>query len=52
MVYQHGSAEDFNRYASHTGDQGWKWDNMKKYVKKVNPCPTLTRNPSLTFATG
>jgi hypothetical protein len=35
MVYQEGSFEDFDGYANLTGDNGWKWDNMIKYAKKV-----------------
>jgi len=31
----HGSADDFDRYASYTGDQGWNWNNMQKYIQKV-----------------
>jgi hypothetical protein len=33
MAYTHGSADDFNRYAPPTGDQGWNWNNMQKYMK-------------------
>ncbi|KAJ7726460.1 hypothetical protein B0H14DRAFT_3002129, partial [Mycena olivaceomarginata] len=28
MVYTRGSAKDFDRYASVTGDPGWSWDNL------------------------
>ncbi|KAF9461095.1 aryl-alcohol oxidase precursor [Collybia nuda] len=34
MVYMRGSAEDFDRYASVTGDSGWNWKNMQQYAKK------------------
>ncbi|KAF9458900.1 aryl-alcohol-oxidase from pleurotus Eryingii [Collybia nuda] len=34
MAYMHGSIGDFDRYASVTGDSGWNWNNMQKYIKK------------------
>ncbi|KAN0111251.1 pyranose dehydrogenase 3 [Russula decolorans] len=34
QTYVHGSVDDFDRYASHTGDQGWNWNNMQKYIQK------------------
>jgi len=35
MVHQYGSDEDWDRYAKVTGDPGWAWKNVRKYVKKV-----------------
>lgn len=35
QTYTHGSADDFDRYASYTGDQGWNWNNMQKYIQRV-----------------
>jgi choline dehydrogenase len=35
MFHQYGSAEDWDRYAKVTGDSGWTWENVKKYIKKV-----------------
>lgn len=35
MVYAHGSTDDWNRYASVTGDAGWNWANIQKYIAKV-----------------
>ncbi|KAG6848197.1 hypothetical protein H0H93_002497 [Arthromyces matolae] len=34
LVYTRGSSEDFDRYASVTGDQGWSWNKMLPYFKK------------------
>ncbi|KAJ7471447.1 aryl-alcohol oxidase [Mycena galericulata] len=34
MYYTRGSAEDFNRYAAVTGDEGWSWDNLLPYFFK------------------
>ncbi|KAJ7489407.1 pyranose dehydrogenase [Mycena latifolia] len=34
MFYTRGSASDFNRYASLTGDAGWLWDRMLPYFFK------------------
>ncbi|KAF8153510.1 aryl-alcohol oxidase [Mycena galopus ATCC 62051] len=34
MVYSRGSAEDFDRYATVTGDLGWSWDNLLPYFFK------------------
>ncbi|KAJ7488894.1 pyranose dehydrogenase [Mycena latifolia] len=34
MVYTRGAADDFNRYANLTGDQGWSWDRVLPYFLK------------------
>ncbi|KAF7341726.1 GMC oxidoreductase [Mycena sanguinolenta] len=34
MVYTRGSVDDFNRWATITGDQGWSWNNLFPYFKK------------------
>ncbi|RDB16258.1 Pyranose dehydrogenase 1 [Hypsizygus marmoreus] len=34
LVYTRGSSEDFNRYASVTGDSGWSWNSILPYYKK------------------
>ena len=31
LVYQRGSLDDWNRFASFTGDSGFSWDNMQQY---------------------
>jgi hypothetical protein len=38
MVYSRGAADDFNRYAELTGDEGWSWDQIFPYILKV-PAP-------------
>ncbi|KAJ7246595.1 aryl-alcohol oxidase-like protein [Mycena haematopus] len=34
MVYTRGAADDFNRYARLTGDQGWSWNKILPYFLK------------------
>ncbi|KAF9562060.1 alcohol oxidase [Agrocybe pediades] len=34
LFHQFGTDEDWNRLASVSGDIGWNWTNMKKYVQK------------------
>ncbi|KAJ7471315.1 alcohol oxidase [Mycena galericulata] len=34
MFYTRGSAEDYNRYAAVTGDEGWSWNNLLPYFFK------------------
>ncbi|KAJ6589198.1 aryl-alcohol oxidase [Mycena capillaripes] len=34
MVYTRGSAGDYDRYASVTGDSGWSWDRLLPYFFK------------------
>ncbi|KAF7303710.1 Pyranose dehydrogenase [Mycena indigotica] len=34
MWYTRGSKDDFDRYASVTGDQGWSWKAIQKYFHK------------------
>ncbi|KAJ7112070.1 alcohol oxidase [Mycena crocata] len=34
LVYTRGAADDFNRYAALTGDQGWSWNKMLPYFLK------------------
>ncbi len=35
MVYTRGPTSDFDRFAKVTGDPGWSWSNIQKYIKKV-----------------
>ncbi|KAK0212183.1 aryl-alcohol oxidase precursor [Desarmillaria ectypa] len=35
MTYTRGSSEDYDRYASVTGDQGWGWNLMHPYILKT-----------------
>ncbi|KAJ7732178.1 aryl-alcohol oxidase precursor [Mycena metata] len=32
MVYTRGSSEEWNRYAQLSGDAGWNWINIQKYI--------------------
>ncbi|KAG2005491.1 pyranose dehydrogenase [Coprinopsis cinerea AmutBmut pab1-1] len=34
MVYNRGSAQDYNRWANVTGDDGWKWENLLPSIKR------------------
>ncbi|KAF7378422.1 GMC oxidoreductase [Mycena sanguinolenta] len=34
MFYTRGSAEDYNRWATLTGDSGWSWDDLLPYFFK------------------
>jgi choline dehydrogenase-like flavoprotein len=34
MLYTRASSDDYARYASTTGDEGWNWDNMQPYFHK------------------
>jgi choline dehydrogenase-like flavoprotein len=36
MAYLRGSSEDWDRYASITGDEGWSWDAIQPYIRKVS----------------
>lgn len=46
MAYYRGSEEDFNRFAAVTGDQGWSWNSLIPYMRKVlvKPVSFLVRN--------
>ncbi len=35
MVYTRGSADDYDRIASLTEDDGWSWDRLQYYIRKV-----------------
>ncbi|KIJ36297.1 GMC oxidoreductase [Sphaerobolus stellatus SS14] len=35
MVYTRGSSDDYDRYAALTSDQGWSWDSLQPYIRKV-----------------
>ncbi|KAK0212403.1 aryl-alcohol-oxidase from pleurotus Eryingii [Desarmillaria ectypa] len=34
MTYTRGSSEDYDRYASISGDDGWGWDEIQPYFRK------------------
>lgn len=35
MIYTRASEDDWNRFASVTADDGWNWDSILPYAKKV-----------------
>ena len=35
MAYTRSSRDDFDRYANVSGDQGWSWDAIEPYFRKV-----------------
>jgi len=38
MIWTRGSSELWDHYAETTGDNGWSWDAMEPYWKKVRDC--------------
>ncbi|KAJ7915654.1 aryl-alcohol oxidase [Mycena leptocephala] len=34
MAYTRGSSEEWDRYAKLSGDSGWSWTNIQKYIRK------------------
>ncbi|KAJ3809508.1 GMC oxidoreductase-domain-containing protein [Lentinula aff. lateritia] len=34
MFYTRGSADDYNRFAAVTGDEGWSWDNIQPFLAR------------------
>ncbi|KAK7017372.1 mitochondrial choline dehydrogenase [Favolaschia claudopus] len=34
MAYTRGSSEDWDRYARLTGDEGWSWRSIQKYLRR------------------
>ncbi|KAF8078191.1 GMC oxidoreductase-domain-containing protein [Lyophyllum atratum] len=34
MFYTRGSSEDYDRYAEITGDPGWSWKEIQKYIRR------------------
>lgn len=35
MAYLRGSSEDWDRYAGITQDEGWSWDAIQPYIRRV-----------------
>lgn len=35
MAYCRGSKDDWDRWASVTGDEGWSWESIQPYMLKV-----------------
>ncbi|KAI0768341.1 aryl-alcohol-oxidase from pleurotus Eryingii [Trametes elegans] len=60
MIYTRGSEDDFNKFATLSGDQGWSWNALQPYFKKLeNLVPpvdghdtTGAVNPSVHGTTG
>ncbi|KAF7440154.1 hypothetical protein PC9H_000498 [Pleurotus ostreatus] len=46
MYYTRGPADDFDKYANLTGDQGWSWNSLQTYIQKnerwLEPTDPLT----------
>ena len=45
MIYTRGAADDYDRWASVTGDQGWSWNNMFKYMLKARVLQLIDHLP-------
>ncbi|TFK86510.1 GMC oxidoreductase [Polyporus arcularius HHB13444] len=48
MIYTRGARDDYDRWASLTGDRGWDWDNMLPYMLKLE---NFTNSPNVQNAT-
>jgi choline dehydrogenase-like flavoprotein len=35
MAYTRGSSDDYDRFARVSGDPGWSWENVQKYIRMV-----------------
>jgi choline dehydrogenase-like flavoprotein len=35
MIYSRGPSEEYDRMARVSGDSGWSWDSLQKYIYKV-----------------
>ena len=42
MAHQYGSSESWDKIAETTGDSGWSWGNMKRYVSEVSTASKIT----------
>ncbi|EJF64358.1 alcohol oxidase [Dichomitus squalens] len=47
MIYTRAAEDDYNRWASVTGDSGWNWNNMFKYFLKLED---FTNSPQVVSA--
>ncbi|KAI0757745.1 alcohol oxidase [Daedaleopsis nitida] len=47
MIYTRGAQDDWNRYAELTGDDGWQWNNILSYAKKLE---NFTNDPHVDAA--
>ncbi|KAL4261700.1 GMC oxidoreductase family protein [Pleurotus pulmonarius] len=45
MAYTRGSAEDYDKIANITGDEGWSWDQLQYYIRKHERWSTPTASP-------
>ena len=43
-----GSSEDWNRYATATGNNGWRWPNILRYFKKSERWTAPADNHNIT----
>ncbi|KXN83156.1 hypothetical protein AN958_01769 [Leucoagaricus sp. SymC.cos] len=48
MVYTRGSSSDYDRFAAITGDEGWSWDNIQKYLQKHEKFQEPVDNHNIT----
>lgn len=47
-MYTRASSEDYDRYASVTGDEGWSWNNMLPYFKSLEKWTLPADNHNIT----
>lgn len=50
MIYMQGSSDDWNRLARETGDDGWSWDKIRPYMKKVRIEFAMTKRLGLILS--
>ncbi|TFK20469.1 aryl-alcohol oxidase [Coprinopsis marcescibilis] len=48
MAYTRGAADDYNRWARLTGDDGWRWNNLWKYIRKNERFTTAPNSRNVT----
>lgn len=46
MAFCRGSKDDFDRWANITGDEGWSWESLQPFMRKVSLFSNLTNYSS------
>lgn len=49
MFYTRGSADDFDRFAEVSGDEGWSWDNIQPYLALVRVLDAMLKYFDIDF---
>ncbi len=48
MVFSRGTIDDYARYANISGDDGWTWEKLQPFIRKIDKITPPLDNHNIT----